>query len=489
MQADAVYRDGARPRSRAGGAGGSRKRRPVQNLSPFRCLARTHAFAAMGDAAMYGALAGSVLGLDTSGQRSAVLRYLIVSFAPFVVVAPLIGPTIDRIPGGRRAVVQITAVVRAVLYVIMAFHTNDLALYPLMFVALVMQKTYAVSKSALVPMVVRDADELVEANSKLGLISGVVGALAIGPLAGIGHISPSAALIIGTGLFAMAALNARRLPRDAVAAAPAEREEKVELRSSGVILASGAMALIRVTIGFLTFHLMFWLKQEYGLAQFGLAAAASTVGSMLGNIAAPTLRRSLREETMLTIALAVICGAGVGAALTGGLGTAIVLALVINFSSSIGRLAFDSIVQRDAPDANQGRAFAQFETRFQLAWVLGCLPPVFFTLPGQVGFVVVAAIGGFAAASYLIGSRAVRAGKPLPMSLGQRAKLGLAAKVAERRGNTPPKGSARPAPKPVPKRNVEPAAGATSVVEKTLQERRRRGGTLPPPQGERRPRP
>jgi len=444
----------------------------------------------MGDAAMYGALAGSVLGLDPNGQRSAVLQYLVVSFAPFVVVAPLIGPTIDRIPGGRRAVVQITAAVRAVLYVVMAFHTKDLALYPLMFVALVMQKTYAVSKSALVPMVVRDADELVEANSKLGLISGVVGALAIGPLAGIGHVSAAAALIIGTGLFVVAAMNARRLPRDAVAAAPAEREEKVELRSAGVILASGAMVLIRATIGFLTFHLMFWLKQEYGLAQFGMAAAASTVGSMLGNMTAPVLRRSLREETMLTIALAVICGAGLGAALTGGLGTAIVLALVINFSSSIGRLAFDSIVQRDAPDANQGRAFAQFETRFQLAWVLGCLPPVFFTLPGQVGFVVVAAIGGFAAASYLLGSRAVRAGKPVPMSLGQRARRGLAAKVAERRGNTPATGSTRPAPKNPPRqRAADPSVGGSSAVEKTLQERRRRGGSLPPPEGQRRSRP
>ena len=45
------------------------------------------------------------------------------------------------------------------------------------------------------------------------------------------------------------------------------------------------------------------------------------------------------------------------------------------------RLAFDSIVQRDAPDANRGRAFARFETRFQLGWVLGrrrcpCVIPI-----------------------------------------------------------------------------------------------------------------
>jgi hypothetical protein len=122
---------------------------------------------------------------------------------------------------------------------------------------------------------------------------------------------------------------------------------------------------------------------------------------------------------MLTIALAIIAVAGVFAAITGGLGMAIVLAFVVNFSGSIGRLAFDSIVQRDAPDANQGRAFAQFETRFQLAWVLAAMPPVAFTLPGAVGFLVVGVIGGAAAAIYLEGSRRGRLSRakrrrPLP---------------------------------------------------------------------------
>ena len=40
------------------------------------------------------------------------------------------------------------------------------------------------------------------------------------------------------------------------------------------------------------------------------------------------------------------------------------------------KLAFDSLVQRDAPDANRGRSFARFETRFQLVWVIGALLPL-----------------------------------------------------------------------------------------------------------------
>ena len=44
-----------------------------------------------------------------------------------------------------------------------------------------------------------------------------------------------------------------------------------------------------------------------------------------------------------------------------------------SLSAAAGRLAFDSLLQRDGPDAARGRAFAQFETRFQVAWVVGAL--------------------------------------------------------------------------------------------------------------------
>ena len=50
-------------------------------------------------------------------------------------------------------------------------------------------------------------------------------------------------------------------------------------------------------------------------------------------------------------------------------------------------------MQRDAPDANRGRAFAQFETQNQMAWVLAGLLPVIFTPSGKIGFFVVAIAG------------------------------------------------------------------------------------------------
>ncbi|MGB0800798.1 MAG: hypothetical protein ACPGSH_03440, partial [Ilumatobacteraceae bacterium] len=154
--------------------------------SRFRHLARTHAAMMAGEAAMVVALADSFFfDVDLDGTRTRLLGFLLVSFTPFLIVAPMIGPMIDRVRGGRRFVVRVTALARLVIQVTMIWFTDDLLLFPLVFIALVLQKTYAVSKSAIVPSVVRNEAELVEANSKLGLIAGLVGAVAVVPAAAL----------------------------------------------------------------------------------------------------------------------------------------------------------------------------------------------------------------------------------------------------------------------------------------------------------------
>jgi hypothetical protein len=150
--------------------------------SKFRRLAHTPAAMAAGEASLVVALADSFFfDVDPGAARGRVLAFLLVSFAPFLVVAPLIGPFIDRISGGRRLVVQLVAVSRVALQGLMMFVSDEWLLFPLVFAALVLQKTYLVSKSALVPSVVRTDAELVEANSKLGVIAGVFGFVAVLP--------------------------------------------------------------------------------------------------------------------------------------------------------------------------------------------------------------------------------------------------------------------------------------------------------------------
>jgi hypothetical protein len=378
-------------------------------MTRFRRLSITHAAMMGGDAAMIVALANSLFfNISPSAARGRVLLFLIVSFAPFLLIAPLIGPAIDRIAGGRRTVIQAVAASRVVLSLLMAMAIDNFALFPLVFAALVLQKTYLVSKQALVPSVVRSERDLVEANSKLGLIAGLTGFVAVIPAALLQVITDQGVLtlIYAAALFGFALASATRLPPDVVAAEPAEPAERIQLHALGLQLAEVAMLFLRASVGFLFFLLAFWLRTKTaGAAWFGVAVALSALGTMAGNAIGPLLRRKLREETMLLGALGLSAVAGVVAALFGGVLAGVLLACVLNLSAALGRLAFESIVQRDAPKANRGRAFARFETRFQLGWAVAGLIPVVINIPGALGFLLVGVVCAAAFVNYAAGTR------------------------------------------------------------------------------------
>jgi MFS family permease len=370
-------------------------------------LAVTHALMMGGDAAMIVALADSLFfDIDLDAARSRVLLFLALGFAPFLIVAPLIGPLIDRVAGGRRFVIQLVAVARVVLTLLMARYLDALALFPLVFGSLVLQKTYTISKSAIVPSTVRSETELVEANSKLGLIAGLTGAVAVVPAAIIlKAIGAPATLVYGALLFVGAFVAATRLPSEAVAPDAADAEETRELHTSNIEMAAIAMTVLRALVGFTFFHLAFWLRsQDQGTAWFAAVVGVSALAAMVGNAVASSVRTHVREETMLSISLLVCAAAGLGVAVLGGPVGAVVLAGVLNLMAALGRLSFESIVQRDAPGANQGRAFAVFETRFQLAWALGAFMAVAIQASGPIGFLVVG-LAAAGASFYLWGRR------------------------------------------------------------------------------------
>ena len=345
-----------------------------------------------GDAAMVVSLADSFFfSVDLDAARTQVLLFLAISFAPFLFVAPLIGPMIDRVAGGRRLVIQLVAVTRVVLLLLMAVYIDGLALFPLVFASLVLQKTYVISKSSLVPSTVRNKTELVEANSKLGLVAGLLGGLAVIPAAILlKTLGSGAALLYGAVLFGCAFLSARRLAPEVVAATAVGAQETEDLHSPSLRLGAIAMTALRANVGFTFFHLAFWLRTfDNGTALFAAAVGASGLATLTGNAIAPRVRRMMREETMLASALLISAVGGIGLALAGGPAAGIALAAIVNFVAALGRLAFESIVQRDAPEANQGRAFATFETRFQLAWAVAAFFAVAIQAPGAIGLALV----------------------------------------------------------------------------------------------------
>ncbi|MEP7112848.1 MAG: MFS transporter, partial [Ilumatobacteraceae bacterium] len=254
-------------------------------------------------------------------------------------------------------------------------------------------------------------------------------------------ISPKLSLMFGVVMFGCAVISAKRLPRGAVAPS-AQPAERLELRNASLRSAAVAMSLIRAVIGFMFFELLFWLRENsYSNVWIGAVIGASTAGLMIGNGLASPLRSRLREELMLTTAIVLIAVAGIGAAAFGGVGAAIVLAAVVNMASGIGRMAFDSIVQRDAPDANQGRAFAKFETRFQLSWAVAGVIPVLVTFPGRVAFLAVGMIGVLAVFLYIQSSRSRLRGRAAANAVRRRPVRGGRPTSPARRSRP---GSARP---------------------------------------------
>ncbi len=172
------------------------------------------------------------------------------------------------------------------------------------------------------------------------------------------------------------------------------------------------MAVIRGIVGFLSFMLAFAFKNAGApLWQLGVVAATAQLGFFLGAVVAPRLRRLLTEERILLGALVVTTVGGVLTAFIGGLLGASILSMVVGATGSSAKQAFDSIVQRDAPDANRGRSFARFETRFQLIWVIGALIPIVVPVPAPVGFAMIGVASGVTVAWYLVGMRRIRQGR------------------------------------------------------------------------------
>src|SRR5437016_13436832 len=118
--------------------------RRVQELraTPFGRLLVAHVVLIAGDTLVTIALAGSLFfSISPGAARGRVALYLALTMAPFAVVAPLLGPALDRSRGGRRLLLAATAAGRALVCFLMARDLKSLLLFPEAFVVLVLAKS------------------------------------------------------------------------------------------------------------------------------------------------------------------------------------------------------------------------------------------------------------------------------------------------------------------------------------------------------------
>ena len=423
--------------------------------TPFGRLALVHCIQAAGTAFITVSLAGSLFfSISPDAAKGKILLYLLITIAPFAVVGPALSPLLDRGRQARRTSVAIANAGSALACFGMAKNLHDLLLFPEAFVVLVLGKLYLVARASLVPEMIADDEDLASANAKLAVLASLASLIVVPIAVGIFKIGAVWVLRTGALIFVAGGIAALRLTRSAaeseraaepddesVSPAPVvsdnsfydqgmtedsgaagsrvERERRALGRPvyrGEVRAAAGALTVARATVGFVEFFLAFALRREHAAAWwFGLLLGASAVGSLVGSLIVPRLRKFFSEQQIIAIALGSLVVGALAAALVGGLLSQALLTLVVGIAPTSAKPALDSIAQRHVAPALLGRAFGRIETRLQLAWVAAALLATIVPVALRVGDVAVASVSLLALLSYVIAPRApVQASKAAP---------------------------------------------------------------------------
>ncbi len=395
----------------------------------------------IGDAFVVIALAGTLFFSSSAEQaRGRAAFALIVTIAPYAILAPLIGPMLDRVRRGNKYILIGTLLARGLLCWGMAGaveHNDVVTLLPAALGVLVLQKAYAVTKSAVTPRLLPPKITLVSANSRFNLaslLSTSVGAgLALGVDKVLGDHSSGAGWVLrlATVIYLAAIVLGLRLPDrvdeqlsdeqpDTAASAavaqpgpaptrpytvpgttaPVPRRRPFAIPKLGptVVEAMEANATVRLFYGFMISFLAFILRTEkFGhtsdkIALGGLAAAIA-IGGLIGTGIGSALR-SRAPQLLIFLVLAVSVLVTIAGAMMFGLPAVLIVALAATIAQTLVKASLDSILQREVPEERRSSAFSFSETIHQLALVIGGLIGIALSLTnsGLTGLTV-AAVG------------------------------------------------------------------------------------------------
>ncbi len=347
-------------------------------------LIELHAFNAAGDAAVAVSLAGTLFFASPGEARGHVAMFLGLTMLPFAVVAPLLGPFLDRFSHGRRWAIGSTMALRAFLCWLMAdaVASQSLAMFPTALGVLVSSKAYGVARAATVPRLQPPGLTLVKANSRISL-AGVVGAAIGGPLAAAAStFGAQWSLRFAFVVFAGATILSILLPAKADAHAgelgvSLTGDSKKFRVPADVVFALRCNAGLRMLSGFLTMYMAFLLRQhplpgweDRTTLLMGLVIGAAGLGNTIG-IGLGSVLRKIKPSITVVVALLADATAAVVVALFYGLIPAVALGLTAGVAQAMGKLVLDATVQRDVPERHRTSAFARSETLLQLSWVVG----------------------------------------------------------------------------------------------------------------------
>ena len=363
-------------------------------------LIELHAFNAGGDAAMAIGLAGTMFFQVPSGEaREKVALYLLLTMAPFVIVAPLLGPMLDRLRRGRRWAIGTTMASRAFFCWVLAgaITTDSTWLYPVAFLCLVASKSYGITRAAGVPRLLPPSVQLVTANSRISL-AGVAGAALSGGVAGVlsGVAGPQWSLRWAFLVFVIGTVLAIRLP-GRVDSPEGESRSRIwpfgadrHRLPAHVVMGLQVNTALRAFSGFLLTFMAFMLRERPfegipGWLMFTLVGGAAGAGSVIGT-GLGALLRARPPAIVVRSVLGVAAGAALLAAIFFNPLFAVVAALAAGLCQQLGKLGLDALIQAEVADDMRTSVFARSETLLQSGWVLGGVLGIVLPLWPWLGF-------------------------------------------------------------------------------------------------------
>ncbi|MEE3801045.1 MFS transporter [Mycobacterium intracellulare] len=424
------------------------------------------------DAAMAVALANTLFFAAATGEsKGRVALYLLITIAPFAVIAPLIGPALDRLQHGRRVALAASFALRTAVALVLILNYDgasgsypSMVLYPCALAMMVFSKSFSVLRSAVTPRVMPPTIDLVRVNSRLTMFGLLGGTIAGGAIAGgvefvCTHLFklPGALFVVVAVTVAGASLS-MRIPRwvevtaGEVPATLSYRHDSEPLRRSWHREVSGALrqplgrniitslwgnCTIKVMVGFLFLYPAFVAKAHdaSGWAQvaiLGVIGAAAGIGNFVGNFTSARLKLGRPAVLVVRCTLAVSAVA-LAASVGGNLMLAAIATLVTSGASAIAKASLDASLQNDLPEESRASGFGRSESTLQLAWVLGGAVGVLVYTELWVGFTAVTALLILGLAQTLVSFR----GNSLIPGLGGNRPIMVEQEGARRRVGSP----------------------------------------------------
>ena len=382
------------------------------------------------DSAMAVALANTLFFAAASGEsKSKVALYLLITIAPFAVIAPLIGPALDRLQHGRRVALATSFALRTVLAVVLIANYDGATgsfpswvLYPCALGMMVLSKSFSVLRSAVTPRVLPPTIDLVRVNSRLtmfGLLGGTIvgGAIAAGVEYLFNLFQLPGALYVFVAVTVVGAVLSMRIPkwvevtegevpttlsyhgghRGELRRHPQRSSERRTARQPlgrNIITSLWGNCTIKVMVGFLFLYPAFVAKSHDAsgweqLRILGLIGAAAAIGNFA---------RQLRQR-----AAAARASRAAGGALprwrspwsrwpprsSATCWWPRSPPWSPPAASAVAKASLDASLQDDLPEESRASAFGRSESLLQLAWVAGGATGVLVYTDLWVGFTAI----------------------------------------------------------------------------------------------------